>query len=105
MAIICGTDFSAASAGALEVARALAFKRGDREVVLVHVVDSEEEVARARASIDAQIEKGRSGPPIRGEVVVGAAETALIAFAETTNGNLIVIAASSREGGDKSQLG
>ena len=44
MAIICGTDFSAASAGALEVARALAFKRGDREVVLVHVVDSEGEV-------------------------------------------------------------
>src|SRR6266850_5077276 len=98
MAIICGTDFSTASAGALEVARALAQQRGDREVVFVHVVEDEADAAEARASIEAQIEKGRSGPPIRSEVVIGPVDTAIISFAETEHADLIVIAASSKPG-------
>ncbi|HTR56273.1 MAG TPA: universal stress protein [Kofleriaceae bacterium] len=99
MAIICGTDFSAASVGALEVARALAQQRGDRELVLVHVVENEADAPAARASVEAQIEKGRSGPPVRAQVVVGPVDTTLISFAETEGGDLIVIAASSRDRG------
>jgi nucleotide-binding universal stress UspA family protein len=98
MSIICGTDFSAASAGALEVARALGTKRGDREIVLVHVVEDEADAPKARASVDAMIEKGRSGPPIRAEVVVGPVDTTMLSFAETEGSDLIVVAASSQHG-------
>ncbi|HEY1553610.1 MAG TPA: universal stress protein [Kofleriaceae bacterium] len=106
MAIICGTDFSDASKGALEVARALASQRGDRELVLVHVVEREDDAPRARASVDAMVEKGRSGPPVRTEVVVGAVDTTLISFAETEGSDLIVVAASSRErGGEGAHVG
>jgi nucleotide-binding universal stress UspA family protein len=98
MSIVCGTDFSAASAGALEVARALGHQRGDREIVLVHVVEDQADVAEARKSIDAQLEKGRSGPPVRTEVVVGSAQTVLGEVAEAEGTDLIVIAASSKSG-------
>src|SRR5262245_12564506 len=97
MAIVCCTDFSAASSGALEVARALGGLRGDRDVVFVHAVGDDAEVARARTALDAQIEKGRSGPRIRGEVVVGTSE-ALGACADREHADLIVIAAASRPG-------
>ena len=96
MAIICGTDMSDASNGALAVARALAAKRGDKEVVLVHVVASESAAPAARTAVDAQAKAAPAGTAIRTEVVVGAAEVALIAFAETEGSDLIVIA-SSRE--------
>jgi nucleotide-binding universal stress UspA family protein len=98
MAIVCGTDFSAASSGALEVARALAHQRGDREIVLVHVVDDQADLARARKSVEGQIEQGRSGPPIRAEVAVGPIDAALVAFAEREHSDLIIIAASSQPG-------
>ena len=99
MAILCGTDFSDASAGALEVARALGKLRGDREIVLVHAVDDEPEVEPARKRLESWVEKGRSGPPVRAEVVIGGApDTALIAFADTANIDLIIIAAKSNPG-------
>jgi nucleotide-binding universal stress UspA family protein len=98
VAIICGTDLSAASSGALEVARALAAQRGDREVVLVHVVEDETDAARGRAGIEAQAEKAGAGPTIRSEVVVGPADDTLVSFAETEGSDLIVIASSSKPG-------
>jgi len=54
MTIICGTDLSHASNGAMAVARALAALRGEPEVVVVHVVDSdaEGEVEHLRAALE-----------------------------------------------------
>lgn len=98
MAIICGTDLSAASAGALEVARALAAQRGDSEVVLVYVVEDEDAAGAARAKLDAQVASAGPGPAIRAELVVGPADTTLVSFADTENSDLIVIASSSKPG-------
>jgi len=107
MAIICGTDLSRASGQALDVARALAAQRGDREVVLVHVVDDEPssgERAELRARLDAQ---GRATPglAVRALLVVGPTDEALVGLAETEGSDLIVIAAHSRGGRSPSRLG
>lgn len=98
MPIICGTDLSAASAGALEVARAFAAQRGDDEVVLVYVIEDEDDAIPARTKLEAQITSAGPGPTIRGELVVGAADTTLVSFADTEGADLIVIAASSKPG-------
>jgi nucleotide-binding universal stress UspA family protein len=98
MPIICGTDLSAASAGALEVARALATQRGESEVVLVYVIDDEDAAITARTKLEALITSAGPGPTIRGELVVGAADTTLVSFADTEGSDLIVIAASSHPG-------
>jgi nucleotide-binding universal stress UspA family protein len=93
MPIICGTDLSARSAGALEVARALAAQRGDREVILVHVAEDEDKAAAARAVLDAQT--ATPGIAVRAELVVGTAEDRLVSFADTEGADLIVVSASS----------
>src|SRR5262245_21553954 len=97
MSIICGTDLSPRSAGALEVARALAAQRGDSEVILVHVAATEEAAASARAALDAQA-AAPGGVAVRAEATVGEPDERLIAFADTEGTDLIVIAASSGEG-------
>jgi len=111
MPIICGTDLSAASAGALEVARALAKQRGDSEVVLVHIADpagppGEREVAidRARADMDTLLAQITGAPTVRAEMIVGSPDEALVSFAETEGSDLIVIASRSDGSGD-SRLG
>jgi nucleotide-binding universal stress UspA family protein len=105
MSIICGTDLSAASAGALEVARALAKQRGDDEVVLVHVSDAEDAtVDRARTELDQLVAEIKDGPAVRSELVVGNAEEALVNFAETEGSDLIVIASRS-DGTGNTRLG
>jgi nucleotide-binding universal stress UspA family protein len=94
MSIICGTDLSAASAGALEVARALAAQRGDREVILLHVAEDEEQAAAARAVLDAQA--AVPGPvAVRAELAIGSTDERLASFAETEGSDLIVLAASA----------
>jgi nucleotide-binding universal stress UspA family protein len=93
MRILCGIDFSAASAGTLEVARALAGQRGDRELLLVHLAADAHEAASARTQLEGMIEKGRSGPPVRAEVVTGGV-TGMMAFADREACDLIVIAAN-----------
>jgi len=110
MTIVCGTDLSAASAGALAVAHALAAQRGDKEVVLVHVIDEDGEAAReraleaARAPLEAQAAAvGDRGPRVRAELVAGPADQTLVSFADTENANFIVIAAS--RGGSMLSLG
>jgi nucleotide-binding universal stress UspA family protein len=107
MSIICGTDLSAASAAALDVAVALARLAGHREVVLAHVVDPDVggPVARERALEEAravleqqQVARARPGDPaVRLELVVGAPEEALVHLAEVEGGELIVIAARSTD--------
>lgn len=105
MSIICGSDLSAASGGALEVAVALAEQRGDGEVVLVHVVDPDlggSDAARERALEDAQAELDgqaatytRPNVRIRVQLVVGPAAETLVGLAETEHAELLVIAARS----------
>jgi nucleotide-binding universal stress UspA family protein len=128
MSIICGTDLSPASSGALEVARALATQRGDREIVLVHVIDSEPEadaeLDRLRARLDAQARSpgvrsrgnpgaqppgggnpGAEAPRVRTELIIGPPDETLVRFAETEDSDLIVIAAQSRRTGGETRLG
>lgn len=102
MPIICGTDLSAASAGALEVARALAKQRGDSEVVLLHVADPagspgerEAELDRARTALDAQAAPFSGAPAVRTEMLVGNPEESLVSFAEAEGSDLIIIASRS----------
>lgn len=110
MSIICGTDLSPASSGALEVARALAAQRGDRAVVLVHVVDAEPgddaELAAIRARLDALAGgAAAAGPEVRTKVLVGPPDETLVRFAETESSDLLVIAAHSRADGGHARLG
>jgi nucleotide-binding universal stress UspA family protein len=101
MSIICGTDLSAASAGALDVALALAGLYGHREVVLVHIFDPElaggdRALDDARAALEAQASRARpGGPAVRRELIDGAPEQAIVDLAEAEGGELIVIAARS----------
>lgn len=107
MSIICGTDLSHASRGALDVARALAAQRGDHEVVLVHVAEGEPgdaALAELRARLVAQAGT-EAGPSVRVELVVGPPDQTLVSFAETEGSDLIVIAARSRGERATSRLG
>lgn len=98
MSIICGTDLSPASSGALEVARAFAAQRGDDEIVLVYAIEDEDGAIAARTRLEAQITAAGPGPTIRGELVVGSAEATLVSFADAEGADLIVIASSSKSG-------
>jgi nucleotide-binding universal stress UspA family protein len=103
--IICGTDLSLASGGALEVAVAFAERRGDREVLLVHVVDPElggSDSAREQALEDAQVtldkqaaQHAKPNVAVRTQLVVGPASETLVGLAETEHTDLLVIAARS----------
>src|SRR5262249_45642822 len=104
MPILCGTDLSKASTGALDVARALAAQRGDREVVLVHVVDGDAAdpdadadaalaVLRTRLAAQAAAAAATPGPAVRSALVIGPPDQTLIGVAETEASDLIVIAA------------
>lgn len=95
MSIICGTDLSARSAAALEVARALAAQRGDREVILLHVADDEDKAAAARAALDVQASTPGS-VAVRAELAIGEVDERLLSFAETEGADLVVVAATSK---------
>lgn len=102
MPIICGTDLSPASNGALDVACALASLRGDDEVVLVHVAGSDA-TDTLRSRLDAQAARIAASPVplrVRTELVPGTIEDSLASFADTEGADLIVIARSS-EGKNK----
>ncbi|MBS1122813.1 MAG: Universal stress protein family [Deltaproteobacteria bacterium] len=105
MSIICGTDLSSASGGALEVALAIAKLRGQREVILVHVAEpslgaNESALSSARQALEAQAQAALERPDaagctIRSELMVGPPDQTLVNFADTENSNLIVVAARS----------
>src|SRR5688500_2075726 len=108
MTIICGTDLSPASLGALDVARALASQRGDDEVVRLHVADTagnevvrEEALDKARAELDAIVKSRPGAPTIRAELSTGEPNEILVGFAETEGADLIVIAHRSANANDK----
>ena len=113
MPIICGSDLSPASTGALEVACALARQRGDAEVVLLHVVPDELD-DEARAAVVAQLDAQAAhrppgtpagGPQVRAEVIVGPPVATLVSRAEVDGADLIIIAARSRREDPKHRLG
>ncbi len=108
MTILCGTDLSPASMGALDVALVIAKKRGGTEVVVVYVADPdgagqhsarEDALLAAREKLDALLAAHTfaGGPTLRGEVVVGPPDETLIAMAETEHAELIVLRASSTD--------
>jgi nucleotide-binding universal stress UspA family protein len=106
MSIICGTDLSDASAGALDVALALCKLRKDREVVLVHVADDNAKelvLSTARKQLDAQAKSRAGYGTIRTELILGPADETLARFADTESSDLIVIAA--RSSGKDNHLG
>lgn len=110
MSIICGTDLSEASRGALAVARALAAQRGDRELVLVHVVERDDDVEPAASVLEARrsqlaaLAAGAEGVAVRVEVLVGAPDDALAGLAEAERASLLIVAAQSH-GDRQSKLG
>src|SRR6187551_2678346 len=100
MAIVVGTDLSETSLEALRAAFAIATKRGDDEVFLVHVLDdkaAEEggaalaDVAKKRLEADGAKLAAGSGIKVRTEVLMGGAEGALMAFAETEQASLLIV--------------
>jgi nucleotide-binding universal stress UspA family protein len=102
--IICGSDLSEGSGRALAVAVALAELRGERSILLVHVVDPdladrERAVQDARARLDAQVaelpQRVTSRVVVRGDILVGPAADTLVALADTEHAELLVIAACS----------
>lgn len=98
MSILVGTDLSAASSGALDVAVALAEKRGDREVLLVYVApEGEAGLEAAGRKLDAEAARVASKVRIRTESVIGNASERLVSLAETEHVNLIVMAARSHD--------
>lgn len=106
MPIIVGTDLSAASTGALDVALALAELRGETYVTLVHVGDPagspaarDEALENARIHLEELAQKyAASKVTVRTELLLGEPDQTLLQFAETEDSNLIVIAARSKGG-------
>lgn len=110
MPILCGTDLSAASAAALDVACALATMRGEREVILVHVAEvgdddprRDTQLSERRTRLDAQASVAATarGIKVRAELLAGTVEKDLISFSDTEHVSMIVIAHAARTGSAK----
>jgi nucleotide-binding universal stress UspA family protein len=117
MAIVCGTDLSEESLDGLAAALAIAGQRGDRDLVLVNVLDpdsiGDSEAARervaagARQRIDADAARLAEGTDVRvrGEVLLGPPVQSLIATAETEGGDLLVVTSQGAGKSDGRTLG
>lgn len=117
MAIVCGTDLSEESLTGLAAALAIAGKRGDRDLVLVNVIDpdaiGDDEAARdavahsARGRIDADAARLAQGSTtrVRGEVLLGPPVASLIATTETEGGDLLVVTSQGAGKSDDRTLG
>ncbi len=102
--IIVGTDLSESSMEALRAAFAVATKRGDTEVHLVHVIDEDTaqqadkagrgtmaDAAKVRLDADAARLAAGSQIKVRTDVLVGGGEGALMALAETEQAELMIV--------------
>ncbi len=98
MPILCGSDLSANSADALAAAIALAERRGDSELVLVHITDAGEahpDLAAARGALSHQSDNVVSHVKIRLEVRAGATAEILADLAAAEHADLIVVGAGA----------
>lgn len=109
MTIVCGTDLSDNANQAVKAAFALARLRGDRELVITHVLDRDADdqdaaAAVARDHLAACIAAASSDrvPAARIEMVAGPPVESLQATTETEGGDLLVV--SSRGHSDRSLL-
>lgn len=114
MPIVCGTDCSEYSAEAVTAALALARRRGDREVVMVNVLDShvaegktDAVAAAARTRIDADAERLSRGGDIkvRAELLIGTPVASMIAATETEGSDLLVVASKGHSNAPLMKLG
>jgi len=116
MAIVVGTDLSEQSLVALRAGLAIAQRRGDRELIVVHVIDEDttedasaslrdDLVAGRRARLDAHLAKigAQPGITVRTDVLVGDIDDALLAYADTEGAELVVVTARGK--GGKERLG
>lgn len=114
MAIVCGTDLSEMSASAHATALAIARRRGDKDLVLVTVVDpqvaggdAEHKAAEVRRQLDdviARLGEG-TGVRVRGDVIVGPTIPSLVAATETEGGDLLVVASKGHSNSPLMKLG
>lgn len=95
MTIVCGTDFSEASRGALSAARALAALRGDRDIVLAAVVENDRDATFAQTTFLEAIATAGPGVAIRSRIAVGDVGDALAEIATSEASDFVVIAAGS----------
>ncbi|MCA9680324.1 MAG: universal stress protein [Kofleriaceae bacterium] len=118
MPIVCGTDLSELSHEALRAAIAIASRRGDREVHLVHVLDDEiahdasdatltklVDTARDRLEADAARLAAGTDVTVRTDVLVGRSHDALLALAETEDAELLVVTSKGHGNSPLRRLG
>lgn len=104
MPILCGSDFSAHSADALAAAVALAERRGDRELILVHITgaaDAHPAMDQARSSLAEQSDQSVANVKIRVEVRSGDAAETLADVAAAERADLIVVGAGAPNSPDR----
>jgi nucleotide-binding universal stress UspA family protein len=100
MPILCGSDLSANSADALAAAIALAERRGDRELVLVHITDAgvaHPALDQARSALANQSDNAVANVRIRIEVRAGDAAETLADLAATERADLIIVGAGAQD--------
>jgi len=102
MPIVCGTDLSETSLESIAAAVAIASRRGEDRLLLVHALDAaaaEDEDARevlmasATTRVEHQAALAAAGTTLRvqAEVVIGPAVNTIVTYAETEGANLIVV--------------
>jgi nucleotide-binding universal stress UspA family protein len=115
--VVCGTDFSEASAEAVDAAAALA-GAWKEELVLVHALEVpgaeeagawsplESERKRAESKLGAEVARlGKSPIPTRTEVGIGASDVELLRIGASSGARLIVVGALGLRGGSLWGLG
>jgi nucleotide-binding universal stress UspA family protein len=109
MTIVCATDLSANSRQAVIAAIALGRQRGDRDVVIAHVLDPDSDqpaadAAAAEVQLTAAVAAAHTagGPASRVSIVAGPTIETLLATAETEGSDLLVM--TSRGASDDSFL-
>ncbi|MEZ4403470.1 MAG: universal stress protein [Kofleriaceae bacterium] len=100
MTIVCGTDLSDNANQAVQAAFALARRRGDRELVVAHVLDPETRdhaaaTAAAEDQLAASIAAASTGrlPAARPTLITGPVIDALVTTTESEGRDLLVVAA------------
>lgn len=104
MPILCGSDFSAHSADALAAAIALAERRGDHELILVHITgtaDAHPAMDQARSSLADQSDQAVANVKIRVEVRSGDPAETLADVAAAERADLIVVGAGAPNSPDR----